>query len=114
MNGFNNFAKKIEQVLKAEEAALDAVGVLVKGEYIRNLEKGHHVVTGKLVGSPAHRVIDNGIGRKAVRVGTNVEYAGFVEYGTSKSRAYPCLRPAVDDNREKIQKLFKEVIGNKL
>lgn len=29
-----------------------------------------------------------------IDVGTNVEYAAFVEYGTSKMRAQPYLRPA--------------------
>lgn len=109
MNGFNNFRKKIEDILQAEDDALEAVGKFVKGEYIVRLEQGHHVVSGKLVGSPTHKVEG-----KSVRIGTNVEYAGYVEYGTSRSRAYPCLRPAVDDNTDRIQSLFKEVIGKKI
>lgn len=28
-------------------------------------------------------------------VGTNVEYGGFIEYGTSRQRAQPYLRPAL-------------------
>jgi hypothetical protein len=31
------------------------------------------------------------------RVGTNVEYAVYVEFGTSKMRAQPYLRPAVKE-----------------
>ena len=31
-----------------------------------------------------------------VAVGTNVEYAPYVEYGTSRSMAQPYLRPAID------------------
>ena len=35
------------------------------------------------------------IKKGAYYVGTNVEYAPFVEYGTKKMRAQPYLRPAV-------------------
>jgi HK97 gp10 family phage protein len=33
------------------------------------------------------------------RTGTNVEYAPHVEFGTSKQRAQPHLRPAYDENK---------------
>ena len=32
----------------------------------------------------------------AVAIGTNVEYAPYVEYGTSRMMAQPYLRPAID------------------
>lgn len=35
-------------------------------------------------------------GKMQVQVGSNVEYAPYVEYGTSKMQAQPYLRPAVD------------------
>lgn len=35
---------------------------------------------------------------QAVYVGTNVEYAEYVEMGTSKTKAQPFLRPAVEDH----------------
>ena len=40
--------------------------------------------------------INTAVGRDEVIVGTNVEYAPYVEYGTSRSIAQPFLRPAVD------------------
>ncbi len=36
------------------------------------------------------------VGSNEVIVGTNVEYAPYVEYGTSRSVAQPFLRPAID------------------
>lgn len=43
-------------------------------------------------------------------VGTNVEYASYVEFGTSNPK-YPCqpfLFPALESNKEKIKDLLKE------
>ncbi len=41
-------------------------------------------------------------------VGTNVEYASFQEFGTSRMRAHPFLFPALESNRNKIKDLLKE------
>ena len=40
------------------------------------------------------------------RVGTNVEYAVYVEYGTSVMSAQPYLRPALEKNRSRIGKIL--------
>lgn len=39
-----------------------------------------------------------------VYVGTDVEYAAYVEFGTSKMAAQPYLRPAADSQRGAVQK----------
>ena len=54
-----------------------------------------------------------GKGRKKMRWNTNVEYAPYVEYGTSKSKAKPFLRPAYDKNIQKMNKKMKEILGGK-
>ena len=41
-------------------------------------------------------------------VGTNVEYAAFVEFGTSKAAAQPYLEPAVEMARKEFPNLIKE------
>lgn len=55
---------------------------------------GPHVRTGRLRSS-----ISTAIGEDSesvyADVGTNVEYAGFVELGTRRAKAYPYLRPAL-------------------
>lgn len=45
------------------------------------------------------------IGKAAYAVGTNVEYAPYVEFGTRKMRAQPYLRPALE--RVKQLRLFR-------
>ena len=44
---------------------------------------------------------------RTVYIGTNVEYAPYVELGTSKMNAKPYLRPAVENNRRKIEKAIE-------
>ena len=47
-------------------------------------------------------------GKHTVAVGSNVEYAPYVELGTSKMTAKPYLRPALEANRKEIRKLLKQ------
>lgn len=60
----------------------------------------------------APALAEEGVGRPVtdlnsfiVVVGTNVEYGGFLELGTSKMRARPYLRPILEKYREKIRNL---------
>lgn len=46
-------------------------------------------------------------GTRTLYVGTNVEYAPWVELGTSKSKAKPYLRPAVETSMDKIKRAFE-------
>ena len=44
-------------------------------------------------------------------VGTNVEYAGYQEYGTRFMAPNAYLRPAVDAQRVLVQKTISDIIG---
>lgn len=46
-------------------------------------------------------------GKRAVYIGTNVEYAPYVELGTSRTAAQPFLKPAVEDHKSAYQKIMK-------
>lgn len=46
----------------------------------------------------------------AVYVGTNVEYAPYIEFGTSRMKPRPYLRPAVQNHLQE----FKQIIANLL
>lgn len=58
------------------------------------------VLTGNLRRS-IHTEVSTGGEKAEARVGTNVEYATVVEFGTSNRPPKPYLRPAYDENRGK-------------
>lgn len=51
-------------------------------------------------------------GEKAVYIGTNVEYAIFVEMGTRHAKAYPFLRPAATGHRDVYKRIFKSEMSD--
>lgn len=44
------------------------------------------------------------------KVGSNVEYASYQEYGTKYQSGKPYMRPALERNVEKVRKVFEEGI----
>ena len=63
------------------------------------------VDTGILRGSIVSKVTHD----KAI-VGTSIEYAQHVEYGTRKMSAQPYLRPALDSNRKGLVELYRRIL----
>ena len=61
------------------------------------------VDTGNLQGSIDHEADD----RRAV-IGTNVEYAPYVEMGTSKMSEQPFLRPAIENHLDFYKSVLEE------
>lgn len=47
---------------------------------------------------------------KAVIVGTNVEYAPYVELGTSRQTPQPFLRPAASDHADEYRDILKRTL----
>lgn len=45
-------------------------------------------------------------------IGTNVEYAPYVEMGTSKSRAQPFLEPAVVEHVDEYKEIVLKILQN--
>lgn len=70
------------------------------------------VLTGNLRRS-IHTEVETSGATAQARVGTNVEYAPHVEFGTSSQRAQPYLRPAYDENKgaavDEIADVLKEL-----
>ncbi|MFW9872369.1 MAG: HK97-gp10 family putative phage morphogenesis protein [Candidatus Thorarchaeota archaeon] len=135
LKDFENIEKKILEKRKdsMERATTwvekDAVKLCPVGVYrgkqkgrvgvYRGKQKGR--VGGRLRGSIARKVQikDNKV---VGRVGTNLVwkkssgekakgYGDLVEFGTSKMKARPYLRPAFEKNKEKINKEFKTMIN---
>ncbi len=70
----------------------------------RDAKLNSPVDTGRLRASISHVENDFGTNNPSVEIGTNVEYAQAVEYGTSKKAAHPFLFPAFNSNKQKILK----------
>ena len=94
--------KAIKAIEGAINKALIKSALLVEGE-AKNLAP---VDTGRLRHSITHEVED-----QEAQVGTNVEYAAYVEFGTSKQTPQPYLHPALEQDKENIRKIFKEEIS---
>ena len=99
--------KAIKSIDDAISKALEASALVVEGE----AKALTPVDTGNLRNSITHEVEKN-----EARVGTNVEYAPFVELGTVKMAAQPYLNPALEMNKGNIKKIFadalKEAVGD--
>lgn len=84
---------------KATKKALESVGIYVEAE----TKKRCPVDTGRLRASYEHFEENE----RTEVIGTQVDYGVFVEIGTSRAKAQPHLRPAIDDNRGNIGKIIK-------
>ncbi|WP_051263156.1 HK97-gp10 family putative phage morphogenesis protein [Tuberibacillus calidus] len=102
--GFTNDSIKLESAIEKN--------LFVAAKAVENDAKRLSPVdTGQLRASIATR--QNGHGENvAFQVGSQVEYAKFVEYGTRKMRAQPFLRPSLQKNKafikDQIVKALKE------
>jgi len=111
---------------KAVEAALTKVAMKIEGD----AKELSPYKTGRLRGSITYRigskgsspeapagpsdVVSNSPDKFTAHVGTNVKYAQHMEYGTARSAAQPYLRPALDNNRKTVQKIFSEELSKQL
>lgn len=93
------------RIKKALVLSALAVERTAKGIYASGQKGGPGVVTGTLRRSITHMPKQP---VREVAVGTNVEYAPYLELGTSRMVARPFLRPALMDNQNIIRKLFSE------
>lgn len=69
------------------------------------------VDTGRLKSSITYEVKEN-FWEINGYVGTDVEYAPYLEFGTKKMPSYPFLLPALYDSKANIMKIFEDVLNN--
>ena len=83
----------------ALDRALEKIGLVAEGY----AKKACPVDTGRLRNSITHVVSGD-----SAYIGTNVEYAPFVELGTSKQKAKPYLKPAAEDHGAQYRKIIED------
>lgn len=100
----DNTEQVVHGIESAIGVALEKIGLLAEGY----AQMKCPVDTGNLRASITHEVDG---GEKAVYIGTNVEYAPYVELGTSKQKAQPYLRPAATEHGNQYRQVLKDALG---
>lgn len=80
---------------------------ITKAVYDTPESKSGYVRTGRLRNSISYGV---DTGEPAVYIGSNVEYAPYVELGTSKMAARPFLKPAAENYSQEYMDLLKQAM----
>lgn len=97
---------EVKRALESAMAkALEEIGLTAEGY----AKKACPVDTGRLRNSITHAVAES---EKAVYIGTNVEYAPYVELGTSRQKAQPYLRPAAADHAATFRQIAERNLKN--
>lgn len=77
----------------------------------QNITSNGTVDTGRLLGSVKTKIKESN-GSIEAEVGTNVEYANYIEYGTRKMGAKPFLNPAFDSKTEGLHERIRQAVRN--
>ena len=91
-----------EEFEQAVERALTRIGLQAETYAKRECP----VDTGNLRNS-----ITNAIDDKSAYVGTNVEYAPYVELGTSRAKAQPFIKPAATEHSDVYKRIVQDELG---
>ena len=101
-----SFTSHKKEVMDAVQQAIDR-GLEICGGMAESYAKRRCPVdTGNLRNSITHQQYDD----KTEVIGTNVEYAPYVELGTVRMKARPFLRPAAENHKEE----YKAILENEL
>lgn len=96
----DNTDEAVTALSQAFDRALEKIGLTAE-RYAANLCP---VDTGRLRNSITSTVDS---GEKAAYIGTNVEYAPYVEFGTSRQKAQPFLTPAAQNHGEEYRAILE-------
>jgi len=95
--------KTINEAQEALDRALERIGIEAEGQAKLYLTESGAVDTGRLRGSVSHVTQP-----RAVTIGTNVEYAPYIELGTYKMAARPYLSPAIKNHLDRYKQIIME------
>lgn len=99
----DNSAEVIAELNSRMTTILEALGIEAEGNAVTEITDLGAVDTGRLRGSISHAIDDD-----TAYVGTNVEYAPYVELGTYKMAARPFLKNAVANYTDDYKRIIEE------
>lgn len=107
-NDISDLAVKASE--EAIQRALEECGIVAEGYAKQYLTLKGAVDTGRLRNSVTHAVKDN-----TMYVGTNVEYAPYIEFGTSnpKRSAREYIKPSIADHITQYQAILRSELEKK-
>lgn len=97
----SNVDEVLRELDQAKQRALEEIGLLAES-YAKQYCP---VDTGRLRNSISHAVSES---EQAAVIGTNVEYAPYVELGTSRQKPQPYLEPAATEHLDEYQKIVED------
>lgn len=98
----DNSGEVLAELKRRIPVALEKCGLVAEG-YSKRLCP---VDTGRLRNSITHTME----GEDTEILGTNVEYAPYVEMGTSRTRSQPFIKPAVADHINQYKQIMEDVL----
>ena len=110
----DNSEKVLNALRGAKPRALEKIGEKAEGYAKRLCPVG----TAESTGIPGYRggtlrkSITHTTDDEAAYIGTNVEYAPYVELGTCRQKAQPYLRPAATEHQTTYQKIIQSELKN--
>ena len=103
----DNSKEFLDAMENAIKNGLYAIGMAAEGHAKRAITRQKAVDTGRLRNS-----ITFGWDAEAVYIGTDVEYAPYVELGTVKMSPRPYLKPAATNHKAEYEALMKAAMEN--
>ena len=103
----DNTQEVLSALEKAKKRGLEAIGLTAEGYAKKNLYPGHGFDTGNLRNRTSHAVEGD-----AAYIGTNVEYAPYVELGARGRTGIHYLQQAASEHAAEYKQLMEDSIKN--
>lgn len=99
----DNSREALEALARAKKNALTAIGITAEG----HAKKETPVDTGRLRNSISHAETGD-----STYIGSNVEYAPYIELGSGGRKAHHMLQRAATEHTDEYKRLAKEALDN--
>lgn len=103
----DNTKEVLSALEKAKKNGLEAIGLTAEGYAKKNLYPGHGLDTGRLRNSISHAT-----DKEAAYIGTNVEYALYVELGARNRKGLHYLQQAATEHKAEYKQIMEDALKN--